>query len=193
MASPGSPVRNPSPPPLEQEEEEEVLKGDLIPGTAYSKQWLFSSLLKLLRKVEGLQMEGTPAPPTDRNGGKPAEDPREKVRDAGDGRTEGESKTALLSAAATGPKSPPPAKDGQATEDKPDSPPSSPRAQKAESHTNGTADKDTAENDRSNTEPQSPLTDQKLDEIIPPGYEVLEPSTAGEKIDDETDGELCQV
>ena len=43
---------------------------------------------------------------------------------------------------------------------------------------------------------QSPLSDQKLDEIIPPGYEIVKPPApgrAGEKIDDETDGELCQV
>ena len=138
-------------------------------------------------------MEGTPAPSTERNGGKPTEDPRDKVRDAGDGQTEGESKTALLSAAATGPKSPQPAEEGQAKEDKPDPPPTSPSAPKAESHTNGSTDEDNAENGCSNAEPQSPLTDQKLDEIIPPGYEVLEPPTAGEKIDDETDGELCQV
>lgn len=51
-----SPVRNPSPPPLDDEDAgvREVLEADIIPGTAYSKKWLFSTLLKLLGKVEGL-------------------------------------------------------------------------------------------------------------------------------------------
>lgn len=152
-----SPVRNPSPPPPLDKEEEDVLKGDVIPGTAYSKQWLFSTLLKLLRKVEGLQLDAsTTSEQTDEGSEADAGTP-----------TEEDAKTA--SAVAT---------DDQTGAGDPDD----------QAIPNGAAPASASQS--------SPLTDQKLDEIIPPGYEIVEPpstSRPGDKIDEETEGELCQL
>ena len=157
MMASESPVRNPSPPPPLDKEEEDVLKGDVIPGTAYSKQWLFSTLLKLLRKVEGLQLDAsTTSEQTDEGSETDAGTP-----------TEEDAKTA--SAVAT---------DDQTGAGDPDD----------QAIPNGAAPASASQS--------SPLTDQKLDEIIPPGYEIVEPpstSRPGDKIDEETEGELCQV
>ena len=139
------PPRNPSPPPVDKEE---VLKGDLIPGTAYSKRWLFATFLKLLKKIEGLQLERASSGAS--NG----------VSDYSDGKLSSEkSEEVEVEAAAE-------------TKETAKGPSVSPSAH------------------------QSPLTDEKLNELLPSGYEVLNPPSPvrpGDKIDEETEGELCQV
>ncbi|KAK7481848.1 hypothetical protein BaRGS_00026874, partial [Batillaria attramentaria] len=45
------PVRNPSPPP-ELKQNEEAVCGDSIGGTAFSKHWLFTTLMKLIQEVD---------------------------------------------------------------------------------------------------------------------------------------------
>ena len=157
----GSPVRNPSPPRLDREEE--VVKGDLIPGTAYSQHWLFSSLLKLLRKVEGLNQEGVGEKPEKAEAEKAHSSPAEK-------RSKNEAHDSDLTP------------DAEKPAPRPLIPPAPPQGVEATS---------------SSAPDPSPLTDQQLDALLPPGYEVLQPplplTVAGEKIDDETETELCQV
>ena len=146
------PPRNPSPPPVDQGHDEEVLKGDLIPGTAYSKQWLFSTFLKLLKKVEGLHPESA-----------------DGVKECGGSGTS--PKTGTTSSA---------------KEDK----------QKTPEHQSGDEGCGSTLPSASPSAHRSPLTDQKLNDLIPPGYEILDPPSPirpGEKIDEETEGELCQV
>lgn len=50
-ASP-NPTRNPSPPPELQQNEEATL-GDSIGSTAFSKHWLFATLMKLIQVCDG--------------------------------------------------------------------------------------------------------------------------------------------
>jgi len=156
---PSPPPRNPSPPPVDKEEE--VLKGDLIPGTAYSKHWLFATFLKLLKKVEGLQSEQSGGDSNEVSGNGDF-DAGKDASDAGNGDVSPE-KSAKMEARENG-------------------------EVRGEEMPNGSSVSPSAH--------RSPLTEEKLDEMLPSGYEVLDPPASirpGDKIDEETESELCQL